>query len=284
MITVTKLKKVYNNIPAVKEISFTLSEGQALGIIGANGAGKSTTIKCIIGLITPTSGTITINNKQMNPQAYDLKQIIGYMPEESMLYEDLTATQFLAFFAELYKVPKELARQRAATLLSELKLENKLISTMSKGMKRKLLIARSLIADPKLLVYDEPASGIDPETTQTILSYIESLKKKGKIIILTGHNLHHVERISDRIIMLNKGEVVFDDTIYSIKQNKKYVLRYKKEGEILTKEYTTLSTLNNDLEQYIKEGAMILDFQQKEPTLEELFLSIVRQEQERKKA
>ncbi len=274
MIEVRHLQKYYGDFLALEDISFSLRPGQALGLIGSNGAGKSTTIKIIIGLIAPTGGEVLIGGRAMTLDALPLKRRIGYMPEESALYEDLDALTFLRFFAELYDVEKKTAERRIAALLSELKLDNKVIGMMSKGMKRKLLIARSLLADPAILVYDEPASGIDPETTEFILHYILQMKRKGKIVIITGHNLHHVERISDRIIMLKRGRVVYDDTVHNLKRQKTYVLRYRDDGRIHEKEYRDLARLNADLARLVEEGKTIIDFRQQEPTLEELFLSL----------
>lgn len=276
MLEVHNVKKYYDDFLAVDSVSFTLREGEALGLIGANGAGKSTTIKTIIGLVEPSEGHVLIDGKTMSLDALALKQKIGYMPEESALYEDMDALGFLSFFADIYHVPAKRAKELIAQLLVELKLANKIISTMSKGMKRKLLIARSLLADPKILVYDEPASGIDPETTAFIIEYILSLKKKGKIIIMTGHNLSHVEKIADRIIMMHKGKVVLDDTVHHIKQKKTYVLRYKEGHSIHEQHFSDIKEVNDALGTYIKKGIQIIDFRQKEPSLEEVFLELVR--------
>jgi len=276
MLRVENLRKYYGDFLAVDNISFTLNSGEALGLIGSNGAGKSTTIKMIIGLIEASSGSIHIENEPMSISNIRLKHKIGYMPEESSLYEDIDAVTFLRFFSEIYNIPKPISEKKISTLLSDLKLENKLISLMSKGMKRKLLIARSLLPNPKILVYDEPASGIDPETTAFILDYILSLKKRGKIIIMTAHNLSHVEKISDKVMILKKGRIMFYDTISSIKQDKAYVLKYIHGNKLLEREFKDIKSLNDELAKIISMKATILEFSQKEHSLEDIFLNIAK--------
>jgi len=148
------------------------------------------------------------------------KQFIGYLPEESPLYENMTALEYLMFFSELYRIPKSQARERIDQLLGSLKLteKDKLTGELSKGMKRKVAIARTLLHDPKLLVLDEPSAGLDPLTSFFIIDYLKALRDEGKTILLSAHNLFHIEHICDRVAILKNGELLVCDTMESIRK------------------------------------------------------------------
>jgi ABC-2 type transport system ATP-binding protein len=221
MIRLKGVTKTYKNFLAVDNLDLEVSKGEILGIIGHNGAGKSTTLKMIAGLISPTSGTVEVMDKGMAPDGSSVKKFIGYLPEESPLYENMTVNEYLMFFSELYGMPKVLAKSRIDTLLSALKLQerNKLTGELSKGMKRKVAIARSLLHDPKLLIFDEPNSGLDPLTSFFIIDYLKSLKAQEKTIILSAHNLFHIEYICDRVAIMKGGKLLVCDTMDSIRKS-----------------------------------------------------------------
>ena len=237
MIVLTELTKLYNNFPAVQELDLEVKDGEIMGIIGHNGAGKTTTLKMILGLIEPTSGRVEVMGRDMITDNLYVKQNIGYLPEESSLYENMTANEYLLFFSELYKMPRKLARERIDLLLTSLDLEkrDKLAGEFSKGMKRKVAIARALLHDPTLLILDEPNSGLDPLTSFFIINYLKSLRDQGKTILLSAHNLFHVEYICDRVAILKNGRLVVCDTMEAIRQRlgrREYEVIFKSDEQL----------------------------------------------------
>jgi ABC-2 type transport system ATP-binding protein len=266
MIVVKDLSKSYSDFKAVDGVSFSVGEGEVVAIIGPNGAGKSTTLKMVCGLLKPSSGSISVEGKSHVSGTNEIKRLIGYMPEESSLYEDMNVYDYLNFFAELYNsLDLRVDRKKA-------------IGNMSKGMKRKVLLARSLINDPRILVYDEPASGLDPITTNFILNYILDLKRAKKIILLTAHNMHHVEMISDRIVIINQGKVLVDDSFDNIRDayGKSYSVRYLKNGEIRSDKFCDSKALNVFVKSLVAENLEIYDIQTHQKKLEEIFVLLTK--------
>jgi ABC-2 type transport system ATP-binding protein len=219
MIELANVSKRYNDTTVVKSLNLKIGEGEIVGIIGHNGAGKSTTMKMIAGLVEPTSGSIRVMGRDIQKEGVKVKGQIGYLPEESPLYEAMTAQQYLMFFSELYHMPRQKAQQRIDQLLASLDLpqKNKLTGEFSKGMKRKTAIARALLHDPELLILDEPNSGLDPLTSFFIINYLRTLKREGKTILLSAHNLFHVETICDRVGIIKNGDLLVFDTMDAIR-------------------------------------------------------------------
>jgi len=210
MITARDLTKSFDGFMALDGISFSFEDGEIFGIIGHNGAGKTTLLKIISGLIAPSSGELFINDIDVVKNPVTLKENLGYLPEESRLYETMTAENYLAFFGEIYGLSPQEIRQRSTQLFAALSLEpeGKKIGEFSKGMKRKTAIARSLIHNPRFLVYDEATSGLDPMTSRFIADYLRRLRAEGKTIVLSAHNLYQVEAICDRVMILRRGKMV----------------------------------------------------------------------------
>jgi ABC-2 type transport system ATP-binding protein len=219
MIELTNVTKRYNDTTVVKSLNLKIEAGEIVGIIGHNGAGKSTTMKMIAGLVEPTSGSIRVMGRDIQKEGVKVKGQIGYLPEESPLYEAMTAQQYLMFFSELYHMPRQKAQQRIDQLLDSLDLpqKNQLTGEFSKGMKRKTAIARALLHDPELLILDEPNSGLDPLTSFFIINYLRTLKREGKTILLSAHNLFHVETICDRVGIIKNGDLLVFDTMDAIR-------------------------------------------------------------------
>jgi ABC-2 type transport system ATP-binding protein len=220
MIEGRNLRKDFDGFVALDGISFSFDRSGIFGIVGHNGAGKTTLLKILSGLIPPSSGTLTLDGIDVlkNPDA--VKQVLGYLPEESRLYETMTVDDYLRFFGEIYGLPKEIIRARGDELLASLSLERdrKKIGELSKGMKRKVAIARSLIHDPSILIFDEPTSGLDPMTSRFIVDYLRELRNRGKTIILSAHNLYQVEAICDRVMILRRGKTVADGTMPELRE------------------------------------------------------------------
>jgi ABC-2 type transport system ATP-binding protein len=219
MIQLVDVTKRYDDTIVVDRMNLQIDSGEIVGIIGHNGAGKSTTMKMIAGLVEPTSGHVMVMGHDMQKESIRVKQRIGYLPEESSLYEAMTARQYLLFFSELYQMPRQKALQRIDQLLDSLGLsdKDKLTGEFSKGMKRKTAIARTLLHDPDLLILDEPNSGLDPLTSFFIINYLKNLKREGKTILLSAHNLFHVETICDRVGIIKNGKLLVFDSMEAIR-------------------------------------------------------------------
>jgi len=219
MIKLTNVTKRYDDTTVVDNLNIQIEAGEIVGIIGHNGAGKSTTMKMIAGLVEPTSGEIRVMGRDIRKEGVKIKQHIGFLPEESPLYEAMTAQQYLLFFSELYSMPRQKALTRIDQLLTSLHLEEKtkLTGEFSKGMKRKTAIARALLHDPDLLILDEPNSGLDPLTSFFIINYLKTLRREGKTILLSAHNLFHVESICDRVGIIKNGKLLVFDTMDTIR-------------------------------------------------------------------
>ncbi|MFA4861487.1 ATP-binding cassette domain-containing protein [Methanoregula sp.] len=220
MITARSLTKKYDGFTALDNVSFGFDDGEIFGIIGHNGAGKTTLLKIISGLVTPSSGELFINDTDVIKNPAALKEHLGYLPEESRLYETMTAEDYLMFFGEIYGLSPQEIRIRTSQLFAALSLEpeGKKIGEFSKGMKRKTAIARSLIHDPSFLVYDEATSGLDPMTSRFIADYLRRLKGEGKTIVLSAHNLYQVEAICDKVMILRRGQVVAFGNMHQLRE------------------------------------------------------------------
>ncbi|MFB6118676.1 ATP-binding cassette domain-containing protein [Halosegnis sp.] len=208
MITVRDLRKEYGDFVAVEGSTFEVAPGEVFGVVGPNGAGKTTTLKTLAGLVEPTAGTVEVAGRPPDEPA--ARQQLGFLPEESPLYEEMTARSYLSFFADLYDIPTETAQKRIESTLDRLELDHRdrPLGDVSKGMKRKVAIARSLVNEPDVLVYDEPASGLDPLTTNYVVEFTRELADAGKTVVFSAHNLYHVESVCDRVAVMNEGRVV----------------------------------------------------------------------------
>ncbi|MBK8902284.1 MAG: ABC transporter ATP-binding protein [Anaerolineaceae bacterium] len=221
MIKLSDVSKLYERHVAVRNLNLEVRAGEIMGIIGHNGAGKSSTLKMIAGLIAPFSGVVEVMGHDMsqNRGTPEIKKKIGFLPEESALYANMTVLEYLTFFGELYEMPKKQTLTRIEELLTGLNLpeRTKLTGELSKGMKRKVAIARVLLHDPDLLILDEPNSGLDPLTSFFILNYLKELRNQGKTILLSAHNLFHVESVCDRVTILKDGRLLISDTMPAIR-------------------------------------------------------------------
>jgi ABC-2 type transport system ATP-binding protein len=280
--------KRYDDTIVVDRLNLKIDPGEIVGIIGHNGAGKSTTLKMIAGLIEPTSGHVQVMGHDMQRESIKVKGRIGYLPEESSLYEAMTAQQYLLFFSELYQMPRREALQRIDQLLDSLGLaeKNKLTGEFSKGMKRKTAIARTLLHDPELLILDEPSSGLDPLTSFFIIHYLKTLKHEGKTIILSAHNLFHLETICDRVGILKNGKLlIFDnmDVIRSRLGKREYQILFRTDQKLdyehvngnyifRTAEVDAIARM---LETVSANGWTLMDLSMRESALEEIYVKLM---------
>jgi len=284
VIEVDSLRKEYSGFVAVEDSSFSVEAGEVFGIVGPNGAGKTTTLKMLAGLIEPTSGTATVAGVPAGET--EMRRNLGWVPEESPLYEDMTAHSYLRFFADLYDVPRSVANERISEALDRLDLEHRerAIGDMSKGMKRKVAIARALVNDPDVLIFDEPASGLDPLTTNYIIDFVRELSDEGRTVVFSAHNLFHVESLCDRILVMNRGEVIARGTLEEIRERHgrtEYRVYTDVPVEGATKEngrfrrvVESMDAVEQTRESAQAEGGSVVDIQTHEPSLEEIFLEI----------
>jgi len=288
MIQLERVTKIYHDFCAVQELSLQVNDGEIVGIIGHNGAGKSTTLKMIAGLVTPTSGTIRVMGRDIQKESVQVKRQTGYLPEESPLYENLSARQYLLFFSELYQIPRNVALERIDSLLDSLKLpqKDKLTGEFSKGMKRKTAIARALLHNPSLLILDEPNSGLDPLTSFFIINYLKTLKHEGKTILLSAHNLFHVEYICDRVAIIKDGRLVVFDTMDAIRASlgkREYQVIFKSDEHLEYERhdgnyiYRTheVSDIAAVLEKIAAHNWALVDLSVQESALEEIYVKLM---------
>ncbi|GAA5395547.1 ABC transporter ATP-binding protein [Streptococcus uberis] len=222
MLKIENLTGGYLNIPVLKNISFTIEDGELVALIGLNGAGKSTTIKEIIGLLKPYNGEITIDGLSIEQDNQNYRKKIGFIPETPSLYEELTLKEHIEITAMAYDIPVEKALQRAESLLETYRLSDKLDwfpSLFSKGMKQKVMIICAFIIDPSLFILDEPFLGLDPLAIADLVSHLEEEKKKGKSILMSTHVLDSAEKMCDRFIILHKGQIKAQGTLEELRKS-----------------------------------------------------------------
>ncbi|MDH4164521.1 MAG: ABC transporter ATP-binding protein [Nitrospirota bacterium] len=214
MIKLTDLTKNYGALTAVNSISLTVEPGEVFGFLGPNGAGKTTTIKMIAGLLQPTSGTIEIRGFNVQKDPLQAKRITGFIPDRPYLYDKLTATEFMSFTAALYDLGKP--ERRIAELLELFGLSDwadELVENYSHGMKQRLVMASSLLHEPKVLVVDEPMVGLDPRGARLVKDLFKDLASKGVTVFMSTHTLEIVEAMCTRVAIINKGEIIADGSV-----------------------------------------------------------------------
>ena len=310
MIEVKNVTKKYGSFVAVDDISFTINDGEVVGFLGPNGAGKSTTMNMITGYIEQTEGNIIVDGFDTLKKSKKAKKEIGYMPEGVPLYTDLTVKEFVTYMEELRKVDRKTKKENVQKVLKETgldQMQNKLIKNLSRGQKQRVSLAGTLVADPKILILDEPTVGLDPKQITEIRSLIKNLGKK-HTVILSSHILSEVSQICDRVIIINKGKIVAIDTPENLekkvsdnnivyvtvedKENKIDGIKEKitgikeiklvKENEDKTKQYEI--TGENDVNlnktifnEFAKENITIVEMKKAEATLEDAFMKIIKE-------
>lgn len=211
-IEVKNLFKYYGDQAAVRDISFSIAKGEIVGFLGPNGAGKSTTMKVITGYIPASSGEVKVCGLPVDVDSLNTRQLIGYLPEHNPLYLDMYVREYLEFVGKIYKV-KDL-KARVEEMIKGVGLEveqNKKISALSKGYRQRVGLAAAIIHDPQVLILDEPTSGLDPNQLVEIRELIKKIGKS-KTVMLSTHIMQEVEAICDRVVIINKGQIVADDT------------------------------------------------------------------------
>jgi len=216
LISFDKISKSFKKNEVLKNISFNIKEGEFFGLIGPSGAGKTTILKIILGVYKPSNGKLSINDDK------DITKIFGFASQENSFYEKLTVRENLLLFGELYRVDKSILRNRIENLLLVVGLkeaEDVLANNLSGGMKRRLDLACALVHDPDILVLDEPTSNLDPLLKKEILALIERIHLDGKTIIMSSHALEEIEHLCNRVLLLNKGQIIKIDSPMALRNS-----------------------------------------------------------------
>lgn len=288
------LKKYYATQKAVDDISFSLEEGSIFGLLGPNGAGKTTLLRMITGIFFPDEGEIVFNGKTFNPLNDNL--FIGYMPEERGLYKKMKIGEQALYLAQLKGLSYSDAMEKTKYWFRRMEMEtwwNKKIEDLSKGMSQKLQFVITVLHDPKLIILDEPFSGLDPVNANIIKDEIFQLAKNGATVIFSTHRMEQVEEICDHIVLVNQGKKILDGTVNNIKQEFKENLFsiqlnntpeevvsnafevIKKQDRKLVVKINEGST-SNDVLQYFLQGPLVIEgFNEILPSLNEIFIKLV---------
>lgn len=293
MLRVENVTKYYGDFKAVDNLSFNVSKAEIFGLLGVNGAGKTTTFRMIMNLIEPTNGTITFNGKKID---YDITDSIGFLTEERSLLTKLTVKEQLLFYGALKSLDEKIILKRMKKLLEKFGIseyENRKINTLSKGNQQKVQFISAIINEPKLLILDEPFSGLDPINIELFKNIILELKQKGTSIIFSSHRMDHVELFCEKLVILVKGKSVLQGYLKDIKNEYK-VKRIIIEGDVNKEKLKKLDGVINvsdnassvivnikdksyskGIFEYLKTCKNITKYVVEEPTLEEIFIAKV---------
>ncbi|MCL2234420.1 MAG: ABC transporter ATP-binding protein [Firmicutes bacterium] len=238
MLKVKNLFKVYKNAKYIsaRNVSFEVREGEIFGFLGVNGAGKSTTIKCITGIIPYTAGKIEICGFDIKDDPFNAKRSFGFVPDNHAVYDKLTGSEYISYIASLYKVPKEEYQGRFDRLVEKFNLKNSInnqIMSYSHGMKQKISIIGALIHEPKLWILDEPMVGLDPQSILDVKNYMREYAESGNSVIFSSHALDTVEKLCDRALIIHGGTVI---ALIDLKEYQEKGLSLEDEFMRLTKE------------------------------------------------
>src|SRR5664279_3823084 len=213
MLELENVSRTFRGIPAIEDVSFRVSPGEIVGFLGPNGAGKSTTVKIITGMMRPNDGRVLFEGQDIRKDMVAFRAVLGYVPEEAHLYNYLSGLEYLQLVGRLRGMGEAVLETKARYLLKLLGLESwqySPISTYSKGMRQRVLLAAALLHDPKLLIFDEPLSGLDVASARLFKDLLEMLAKNGKAVLYISHVLETVEQVCDRVIVIAKGHVLAD--------------------------------------------------------------------------
>ncbi len=282
MLVAQGLTKTYGTTDAVKDVDLRLDAGRVVGLVGANGAGKTTTIKMLAGLVEPTAGSVLVDGAK--PTKASTRSRIGYLPEDSPLYEDETAVSYLRFFGGLYGMSRQQTKARTDELLGWLRLEEshwkKPIGNLSKGQKRKVAIARCLLHDPPVVLLDEPTSGLDPFTSREVETAVRQMRDDGKAVLLSAHNLAQVEELCDEILIVHHGRLATRGTLTELRERwgtQHYVVRgtvafpkSKPDGSVHVAEFDRLADVETAMQAIRDADGIVLEVQAAPPSLKDI--------------
>jgi ABC-2 type transport system ATP-binding protein len=220
VLDVQGLTKRFGGLTAVDRVSFRIARGEILGYLGPNGSGKSTTIRMLVGLMEPSAGTIALDGHDVADDPVPFKRRLGYVPEEPHLYTHLTAPEYLTLVGRLRALDDAVVQRKSAALLELFGLHDAryaAMSAFSKGMRQRVLLAAALLHDPELIVLDEPFSGLDVSADLLFRTFLQSLARRGRMILFSSHRLDVVEKVCERVVILHRGRVVADDQVAALR-------------------------------------------------------------------
>ena len=275
VIEVRNVKKYYGDVRGVENLSFQVEEGEIYGFLGPNGAGKTTTVKILVKILKDYSGDIKVFGKNLRQWGKDYYNKIGVSFEFPAVYSRLTALENLQFFASFYK--KHFEPMNVLKMVGLDKEANQLVAAFSKGMKKKLDLARALLPDPEILFLDEPLEGLDPASARKIKDLLLEMRENGKTIFLTTHNMYVADELCDRVGFIVDGAVrlVDNPSELKVKMGKKLIkVEYTTNGEVSVKEFPLEKIGQNEEFLNILKNYEIRRINTEEPTLEEIFLKV----------
>ena len=308
MLKIDSLTKNYGSFPALKGLSLEIPDGALHGFVGPNGAGKTTTMRILATLMKPTSGTAFVDGTDVVKDGQKARKLVGYMPDFFGVYDSLKCWEYLDFYARCYRIGAEERKKMTRRLLELVQLEEKedeYVDALSRGMKQRLCLARSLIHDPKLLILDEPASGMDPRARAEMKGILRTLREMGKTVLISSHILPELAEMCDSLTILDHGELVFSGSVEALndkmngnapldirltegcgEENVEAAVRCLKEmpavTEILREEpYLLRIRLENGadvctdvLRQLVMKGVPVSDFHRAPMNLEKVFMEV----------
>ena len=308
MLKIDHLVKNYGSFPALKGLSLEIPDGALHGFVGPNGAGKTTTMRILATLMKPTSGTAYVDGTDVVKDGQKARRLVGYMPDFFGVYDSLKCWEYLDFYARCYRIGAEERKRMTRQLLELVRLEEKedeYVDALSRGMKQRLCLARSLIHDPKLLILDEPASGMDPRARAEMKGILRTLREMGKTVLISSHILPELAEMCDSLTILDHGQLVFSGSVEALndrmngnapldirltegcgEENVEAAVRCLKEmpavTEILREElYLLRIRLENDadvcpdvLRQLVMKGVPVCDFHRAPMNLEKVFMEV----------
>jgi len=308
MLAIKNLNKRYGKFQAVSELNLEVAEGEIFGFVGPNGAGKTTTMKIICGLLRATSGEITLDGVDIIQNSRRMKEKIGYMPDFFGVYDDLKVSEYLEFYASIYNIKGQERKRITDDLLELVDLGSKreaYVDSLSRGMKQRLCLARSLVHNPRLLVLDEPASGMDPRARFEMKEILKNLKGMGKTIIISSHILPELAELCTSIGIIDQGRMVISGSneeimqqVYNKKVVKLKVTARLDDAVLILKEYPFVDKLvigentiqagfgggdgemSRVLSDLINRGIPVVSFAQMDGNLEDVFMKVTKGEEE----
>ncbi|OYT56850.1 MAG: daunorubicin ABC transporter ATP-binding protein [Desulfurococcales archaeon ex4484_217_2] len=300
-ISVKGVSKHFKDVTALDNVTFNVRKGEIFSLLGPNGAGKTTLLKIICGILPPDSGEVKILGINVSEKPFEAKRKIGYVPQESIVYDKLNGWENIVFYASLYGLSSSQIRSRAEELIRRLGLENhvkKLVKTYSGGLRKRLSLAVSLIHDPEILILDEPTVGLDPSARREFWKIIEGLREDGVTVLMATHYMEEADVLSDRVAIINEGKIiaigspdelkkafgeltVIEISVANPKPGIEEFLEEFTEGSILVKNNKVRihvrgyeSSLPKIVESLLKNGVKIVQVSIAEPTLEDVFLKL----------
>lgn len=308
MLSIKNLNKKYGKFQAVKDLNLEVPEGEIFGFVGPNGAGKTTTMKIVCGLLSATSGTIIVDGVDVTKHSKKIKEKIGYMPDFFGVYDDLRVNEYLEFYASIYNIKGNERKKLTDDLLELVDLSSKreaYVDSLSRGMKQRLCLARSLVHNPRLLVLDEPASGMDPRARVEMKEIVKNLRSMGKTILIGSHILPELAELCTYIGIIDKGSIVISGSVEEVMQQvySKRIIKIKvmdkvEEGVMILKEFPFVDKvisgentiqvgfeggdedMNKALTALISRGIPVVTFAQLDGNLEDVFMKVTKGEDE----